>query len=361
MFINRITAVAAVLCMSAMPHTVTAFAPVSCIPQKSVVSPQSHFQESPRISTEIRAVPLPSVDTSSLTQYFLETLISNGLPAFFWIVVVAFAAKSIKSAKDAGNQSGPNGGLFSKNAVTEIYDDLYGNPEAQKPMLPFGPGRASNAIPKNLGIPTDQYFKITKLNSKYESFDFSLTAATQSKAKAAAKYRAQTFDSALQRSFDSSIAEINSAQKSDLLTEEKAFLKEGGKMLGNLIQLQGTLTELIIGEEMRTMDVEIGEVDAYNGDEKDVIDATIVKKDKDKDAAKKESKKSSKKSNKKDINKLVKEIQKVNTDLLKLEMEFIRAGRSNSFSYTVFCEEIISCHCHCSYCYYVPSNLTCSF
>ena len=66
---------------------------------------------------ELKAAPinLPSInvaiDSAALTQYLLETLISNGVPAFFWIVVIAFAAKSIKSAKQEGG-SGPNGGLF---------------------------------------------------------------------------------------------------------------------------------------------------------------------------------------------------------------------------------------------------------
>jgi len=271
------------------------------------------------VTTEQKAVSLPSVDTSSLTQYFLETIISSGVPAVFTIVVLAFAAKSFKSAKDASS-SGPNGGLFSQSAVSQVYDDLYGNPNAQKPKLPFGP-RPSNATPKNLGIPSTQYFKVTKLNDKYQSFDYSLTAATQSKAKAAAKVRSQAFDSALQRSFDSSIAEIKPAQKSDLLTEEKGFLEEGGKILNSIIALQGRLTELVIKEEMRSMDVELGEVDAHAGDEKDVIDAKIVD-EKKKD---KKSKSSKNKSNKKEISKLIKEIEKLNSDLLRLEIEFISA------------------------------------
>ena len=144
---------------------------------------------------EQRAVSLPSmslaIDTTSLTQYFLETLISSGIPAIFWIVVIGFAAKSIKNAKDAGNSEGPNGGLFGRTAVTELYDDLYGpSGGGQKSLLSFGRG-VQKTIPKNIGIPTDQFLKITKLNSKYESFEYSLTAATQSKAKAAAKYRSR--------------------------------------------------------------------------------------------------------------------------------------------------------------------------
>jgi hypothetical protein len=240
------------------------------------------------------------------------------------IVIIGFAAKSIKNTKDTGKQ-GPNGGLFGKTAVTDLYDDLYGpSGGGQKALFPFQRG-AQKTIPKNLGIPSTEFLKITKLNSKYESFDFSLTAATQSKAKAAAKFRSQAFNSALQRSFDSSITELNSAQKSDLLTEEKAFLTQGSDILNSIIELQRQLTELVISEEMKSMDVDLGEVDAYDKDGKKIVDATIVKEEKDSKITVKDTK--NKKSDKKTLNKLVKEIQKLNTDLLKLEMEFIRAGK----------------------------------
>jgi len=293
-------------------------------------------------STELGAVPKPpisslslpslpsfniAIDGTAVTQYFIETLISYGVPTFFTIVVIAFAAKSFKGAKGGPmGTGGPNGGLFGKNAVTEIYDDLYGTGEAanKSPFAMFSKGPNSNATPKNLGVPKDQYLKITKLNDKYQSFQYSLTAATQSKAKAAAQYRAAAFDSALTRGIDSSIEELSLAQKSDLLTEEKEFLKRGGDLLGSVTMLQRTITDLVIKEEMREMDVEIGEVDAYN-EKNGVVDATIVdeKKDEKKEEKKKTSQKS--KSNKKDISKIVKEIGKLNTDLLKTEMEFIRA------------------------------------
>jgi len=279
-------------------------------------------------SFSLPSLPLPSfniaIDSAAVTQYFIETLISYGVPTFFTIVVIAFAAKSFKGAK-GGSMGGPNGGLFGKNAVTEIYDDLYGAGESANNKSPFamfgkGPNGNNNATPKNLGVPKDQYLKITKLNDKYQSFQYSLTAATQSKAKAAAQYRAAAFDSALTRGIDSSIEELSPAQKSDLLTEEKEFLKRGGDLLGSVTMLQRTVTDLVIKEEMRAMDVEIGEVDAYN-EKNGVVDATIV--DEKKEEKKKSSKKS--KSNKKEISKLVKEIEKLNTDLLKTEMEFIRA------------------------------------
>jgi len=100
-------------------NTANAFAPVTPISRKCQtaqrVNVPTKSKTHPRIaSMEQRAVPLPTislaVDTVSLTQYLLETLISNGVPAFFFITIIAFAAKSIKSAKEAGSQT--NGGLF---------------------------------------------------------------------------------------------------------------------------------------------------------------------------------------------------------------------------------------------------------
>lgn len=302
------------------------------------------------ISTNNLALPSVqvSVDTSALTQYFLETLISYGVPAFFWIVIIAFAAKAFRgSRKDAQSRNmGPNGNLFGasrNNVINELYSDLYGgSADDDKNKSPFsmfaaGPGSKNN-IPKNLGIPKNQFLQITKLNDKYASFEYSLTAATQSKAKAAAQFRSQAFDSALTRAFDSSIAELNTAQKSDLLLEEKEFLKKGNEFLSSITALQTELTSLIIQEEMDNMDVEVGEVDAHaQTNNKDIIDATIVDESTDTsnvnatststtvEEKKKDEKKSNSSNNKKEINKLVKEIEKQNTELLRLEMEFIRA------------------------------------
>ena len=51
-----------------------------------------------------------SIDTSSLTQYFLETVISYGVPTAFSLIVIIFAARAFKGAKDNNADSV---GLFS--------------------------------------------------------------------------------------------------------------------------------------------------------------------------------------------------------------------------------------------------------
>jgi len=301
--------------------TTSAFAPVSTIASNYAAS-RSNIGGFPR-HTEYRAITVPSVsvaiDTASLTQYLLETVISSGVPALFFIIVIAFAAKSIKGARES-NSSGPNGGLFGKTAITELYDDLYGS-ENSKPSFPIFGRRAPQSVPKNIGIPETEYLQITKLNDRYNSYEYSLTAATQSKAKAASKFRSKAFDLALQRSINSSITELTPSEKSDLLTEEKQFLRIGAEHLERITSLQKQITDLVIQEEMREMEVEVGEVDAYG--KTDVVDAEIVSEKKsgkdDKNAQKKKKKSSSKK-----LNKLIKEIQEENQELLKLELEFIR-------------------------------------
>ena len=142
--------------------------------------------------------------------------------------------------------------------VTELYDDLYEDKRgSSSPFEMFASRKGSKNAPKNLGIPKNQYISITKLNDVYQSYDYTLTAATQSKAKAAAQYRSKAFDSALQKSFGSSLEDITAAQKTDLLMEEKEFLKRGGDILSSMTSLQAQLTDLVIKDEMKQMDVEV--------------------------------------------------------------------------------------------------------
>lgn len=125
--------------------------------------------------------------------------------------------------------------------------------------------------------------------------------------------------------------------------------------MGDVVNLQYQLTQLVIQEEMDEMDVQIGEVDAHiNDDDNDdenkdkkgnsIIDATIVNESSttttatataatststitvsDKKKTSKHDEKKKSKKNKKEIKRLVKEIEKQNTELLLLEMDFIRA------------------------------------
>jgi len=251
------------------------------------------------------------VDTKALTQLVLETFILNGIPAVFTIVVIFFAAKSFKN-KDKRGMNGPN-------AVNNLYEDLYGNGDNATPTSPFSirPPKANEPI--NLGIPQKNYLKITKLNDVYDSYAFSLTAATQSKARAAAKLRSKKFDMALTRAFDSSVYEFTNTEKAALLKEEEQFLKEGGTYMAAIIQMQKVLTDLTIRKEMKKMNVKVGEVDVAS----DVIansTATETKEDKESGNF------LTKMKDGRNENKLMDELEDANTELMRLELSFIRTG-----------------------------------
>jgi signal peptide peptidase SppA len=246
---------------------------------------------------------LPAIDTSSLTTYFLETMISYAVPSFFWLVVLGFTFKSIKSLRSEQQSkeevANTKNGLFNENQVMELYDDLYSQSPSSSAMgggggggklsslLSFGKKRKDSTLPKNIGIPTRQYLSITKLNDKYASYSYSLNAALQSKSFAASQYRSYEFGNALQKSFGiknspitsiddtttstsqqqqqqgNTIFNLSNAQKMDLLIEEKHFLQEGSEIIAAIGEIQYKLTDMAILREMKDLEVDVGEVDPH--------------------------------------------------------------------------------------------------
>jgi len=290
----------------------------------------------------------PPINTAKLTEYFLETLISYGIPTVLSLVVIAFAAKSFKSMQKE-KEMNPNGGFFGKNAVSELYDDLYGS-ENTKPsslsfLSKFSPTSSSSKEGrKNIGIPFQQFLSITKINDVYSSYAYSITAATESKARAASNYRSYAFDSALSKAFNSAASStsfgeggvgLSNAKKMDLLMEEKEFLKRGNEVYRVIVGLQRKITDLGIVEQMKEMDVDVGEVDAHVptagvaaiGNVTGVVDAEIVNatltSTNSTTTTTTETKK--KKTEKKEMKTLLKELEKQNTELIQLELDFIRA------------------------------------
>ena len=93
-----------------------------------------------------------------------------------------------------------------------------------------------------------------------------MTAATQSKAKAAAAFRAKNFDRALRLGLNGGGVESNlsPSAKTNLLKLEKEFLKEGSKLLNVIQTTQAELTKTAIDEEMKAMGVEAFQLDPPN-------------------------------------------------------------------------------------------------
>ena len=213
------------------------------------------------------------VDTGTLTTYLLEQLIASGVPALFWVVVIGFAGRTIASAakEDREERFGGPGG-----AVQELYDDLYtdggnkGSPFGGAGG--FGPGGRRKSSKKNLGIPSKEYIKVTRLNDRYDSYGYSLTSATESKALAAAQLRSANFDRALSRSIASGLTPLSPGEKTDLIRLEKELLTLGGRLVAETVSLQRKMTDSVITDEMKSMSVEVGELDA-EGDGSEYVPA----------------------------------------------------------------------------------------
>jgi signal peptide peptidase SppA len=201
-------------------------------------------------------------NSALLWTYFWQTVISNGVPAVFTIAVIGFLFAQFRASRKDGelersNQS--NNPLFSY-----LYDDLYGDQEqdfkSKDTMFGgswFGPGGNRNRnqpmLPKNTGVPAQQYLKVTHLNQKYDSYKYTLTAATQSKAQAAAEYRSSALQRVLGKSILLSAASSSDAAIPKLQATEQTFLQTGLPILSEMRRLQTKLTQLALDEEMKEM------------------------------------------------------------------------------------------------------------
>ena len=215
--------------------------------------------------------------SQSLVKLLLETMIVNGVPAVFTIVVIGFAALQFRPRKGDDGEDGEGSGLrdrFGKknNPAAELYSDLYEGDEMSKPMSPFAflkafKGDSATPAAVNRGVPALQYIDIKNVNKKYDSYEYTVTAATESKAKAAADYRAKNFERALKLSLNpmsgehSDGRELSAFAKTTLLALEKQFLKDGSKFLNEVQTAQAELTKTAIDEEMEAMGVDVYELD----------------------------------------------------------------------------------------------------
>ena len=283
-----------------------------------------------------------------------------------------------------GARGGSRNGMFgqqqqqSLGPVEELYDDIYDDlsgPEENVPPLVKllsgggGGGRGNqsgaNNIDRptsklNIGIPKRQYLKVTKLNSKYDSYKYSLVKATQGKAVAAAELRSKGFESALWKSLGitttdndgtsttttsstSSLGKLSPSEATALITLERDFLREGSELLEDVALLSREIVNAAVLDEMDEMGVEPGVIDAEivvnessNGDGKVVVTAAQkeffdITTDEKKDGEKKGSDSDKKKKHslglglQSDIMKAVKEVEAMNTQITLLELEFIQS------------------------------------
>lgn len=286
--------------------------------------------------------------------------------------------------RSARGARGGRNGMFgqqqqSLGPVEELYDDIYDDlsgPEENVPplvkLLSGGGGRGrgnqsgANNIDRptsklNIGIPKRQYLKVIKLNSKYDSYKYSLVKATQGKAVAAAELRSKGFESALWKSLGitttdndgtsttttsstSSLGKLSPSEATALITLERDFLREGSELLEDVALLSREIVNAAVLDEMDEMGVEPGVIDAEivvnesnGGDDGDEVVVTAAQKEffdittDEKNGEKKGSDSDKKKKHslglglQSDIMKAVKEVEAMNTQITLLELEFIQS------------------------------------
>jgi len=306
----------------------------------SVIHPNSlpDFNMAPDFGSalHVSTASIESVTSSPLFTYFAEKIIDASIPAVFSFAVIFFFFSQFKKAREASG-FGNDEAAETSTAISELYNDLYSSTGGRRKfggMNPFGsPGGGAPPIPKNLGVPKREFLKITNMNERFDAYDFSLTQATDSKAKAAADFRSKAFDRALGLALNSepnvegsTVAEFLAPRvKAKLIQIEKKFLQNGMEKAEALQKLESTLAAVAIDEEL----IKLGErAEKMNEDDLKVIDAEVEAKVVDtnttetsassSDAKKQKAKKGSPKKDE-----LIKEVTKLQTQLKELELDFI--------------------------------------
>lgn len=223
----------------------------------------------------------------------------------------------------------------------------------------------------NIGIPKQTYLKVTKLNSRYDSYRYSMIEATRGKAIAASELRASGFQDALYKAVgisSSSPSIMNAAggltlaESTALLTLERDFLTSGSKLVSDVAALNRAIMNAAIVFEMDDMGIAPGSLDKIieaeivndHDQSTEMVPTTIAQKDffgitddiaagasmKTATTKTKEDHKISQQSHKKpsvtvgervkiekqsDIMRAVKEVESINTDIMLLELDFVRS------------------------------------
>jgi hypothetical protein len=218
-----------------------------------------------------------SFTDSPLYMYLMQSVISNGVPAVFAVAVIAFAAKVLRPKGEGGRSSrrGRRGGRgyggdvddeFDnyRSPVASLYRDLYGDQQKQQQGRPGsggnplrkllgGPGQddeeALRRLPANVGVPKQQYIKLTNYNRKLDSYRYSVDAAVKGRAAAAARFRESSFDAAIRRA----LPEMSTSTWQSLQRIEKQFLAETAPLAEDLLDCERQLAAAAADEQLIEM------------------------------------------------------------------------------------------------------------
>lgn len=284
----------------------------------------------------------------TIWNYFLQTLISTTVPSVVICSCVGITVLLLRQSpqqKDKKSTSLTSSSYTRNNAARELYDDLYApisKKEREPPLKELARMLRESSSPSksteakeirrlNKGIPAQEFIRVKHWNQILDSYQYSLTVATQSKAKAAAWLRSQNFDRALGRAFHPATLVKNSFSnhtKQQLLNLEKTFLKEGSKLVQQIQHLQTQLTQTVIDKEISNMGIE----NCYE------MDPKVVERDSDSDQEQKEGDKDPGNPSVQDIaeqkdlmtmkerksrEKMMSELSQAQNDLMQLELSFV--------------------------------------
>mmetsp|Transcript_9644 Transcript_9644/g.23631 ORF Transcript_9644/g.23631 Transcript_9644/m.23631 type:complete len:712 (+) Transcript_9644:124-2259(+) len=293
----------------------------------------------------VATVSVESVTSSALFTYFAEKVIDASVPALFSAAIIFFFFSQLKK-----NMPGMGEDEASENssAIAALYNDLYsstnGGPKKMGPMNPFAPPPGPPQLPKNLGIPQKEFLQITNMNERFDAYDFSLTKATESKAQAAAVYRAKAFDRALGLALNaepsvegSTVAEFLAPRvKFKLLQIEKKYLKKGMDKIQSLQKVEGALAAIAMDVELAKLgekaekfsdqDLEFIDVEVEENANSTATANATASANKTETSASSEKKSQDKKDKKgaPKVEELIKEVTKLQTELKEMELEFIQ-------------------------------------
>ena len=185
---------------------------------------------------------------SALVNYFVQTVISTAVPTIVIVTILTCAMLLFKATRDNTDEDDDD---FDDYENEELYSDLYLNtPTSTSTMSKSPPWKSilqrlfttnkssSPPLSSRTMIPDKQYITMEHLNRKYDSYQYSISAATNNKAMAATTYRQQQ----LPRVWSKALLPIDTSTRNALLDEETEFGIHTTNIMTQIHDIQQTLT-----------------------------------------------------------------------------------------------------------------------